>query len=174
MTICIGITTNQFVNPIAIGKLGWKLVRPHLPRHQSNTNAPLSLSLAPQYIVYCAFLLFQLGYIYLFLVETKGKTLEETAAIFDGQKETDNLHNVGYQAVTESRHGYGFNSSKTAAEAEDGGGAEDIQLSLSRHNSMAPTIATERENDEWRERMTSAESNYSSQKDLKRSRDSPI
>ncbi|CAG7848350.1 Lactose permease [Serendipita indica DSM 11827] len=119
-TICIGITTNQFVNPIAIGKLGWKL-----------------------YIVYCCFLLFQLGYIYLFLVETKGKTLEETAAIFDGQKEVEQVANVGYQAVTESR----IRSFKADDVGDvEGGGipGEDIQLTLSRHNSMAPTIASER------------------------------
>ncbi|KIM26163.1 hypothetical protein M408DRAFT_330739 [Serendipita vermifera MAFF 305830] len=143
LTICIGITTNQFVNPIAIGKLGWKL-----------------------YIVYCAFLAFQLGYIYLFLVETKGKTLEETAAIFDGQKEIDNITNVGYQAATESR----IRSSK-AGEHPD-----DIPLSLSRHNSMAPTIATDKDElESRRSRVPSGDSNYtSSNKGIGRyPRDSP-
>jgi hypothetical protein len=103
-----------------------------------------------QYIVYCAFLAFQLGYIFLFLVETKGKTLEETAAIFDGQQQIDSIANVGYAAVTESQEGYAFNSasSKTreAGEVEGGGGAE-IALSLSRNNSMARTNPTERESD---------------------------
>jgi len=125
LTICIGVTTNQFVNPIAIGKLGWKL-----------------------YIVYCAFLAFQLGYIYFFLVETKGKTLEETAAIFDGQREVEKVENVGQQAATESRmrrsHKSDEDSLHGIGRGGDDDGLEDIQLRLSRNNSMAPTIATER------------------------------
>ncbi|KIM19821.1 hypothetical protein M408DRAFT_174556, partial [Serendipita vermifera MAFF 305830] len=119
------------------------------------------------YIVYCAFLAFQLGYIYLFLVETKGKTLEETAAIFDGQKEIDNITNVGYQAATESR----IRSSKPGEHPGD-----DIPLSLSRHNSMAPTIATEKDElESRRSRVPSGDSNYtSSNKGMRRyPRDSP-
>jgi hypothetical protein len=83
--------------------------------------------------------MFELVYIFLFLVETKGKTLEETAAIFDGQQQLDNIYNVGHDAVTQSRHHYHFQH-KT----------EDVELSLSRHNSMVPTIVTERDDSDWR------------------------
>ena len=55
---------NQYVNPIALGAIGWKY-----------------------YIVYCVFLAFEFGYLYLYVVETKGKNgplpLEEIAALFD-------------------------------------------------------------------------------------------
>ncbi|KAG8831033.1 hypothetical protein FRC17_003809 [Serendipita sp. 399] len=83
MTIGIGITTNQFVNPIALKALKWKL-----------------------YIVYCCWLVFELVYIFLYLVETKGKTLEETAAMFDGNEVVQNIENVGTEAAHQSRHRY--------------------------------------------------------------------
>lgn len=35
-------------------------------------------------IVYCIWLVFETVVVYFFIVETKGKTLEETAALFDG------------------------------------------------------------------------------------------
>ncbi|KIM27466.1 hypothetical protein M408DRAFT_24412 [Serendipita vermifera MAFF 305830] len=97
----IGITTNQFVNPIALKAIGWKL-----------------------YIVYCAWLVFELVYIFLFLVETKGKTLEETAALFDGKEVVMNIENVGNEAAHQSRHRY-RNFEK----------ADDVELTLSRNES---------------------------------------
>jgi hypothetical protein len=81
LTVGIGITTNQFVNPIAFAALSWKL-----------------------YIVYCCWLGFEFIYIFLFLVETKGKTLEETAALFDGKEVVKNIENGGTEAAHESRH----------------------------------------------------------------------
>ena len=35
-------------------------------------------------IVYACWLLFELVFLYLYVIETKGRTLEETAALFDG------------------------------------------------------------------------------------------
>ncbi|KAG8812375.1 hypothetical protein FRC17_002048, partial [Serendipita sp. 399] len=83
LTVGIGITTNQFVNPIALKALGWKL-----------------------YIVYCCWLAFEFVYIFLYLVETKGKTLEETAAVFDGKEVVQNIENVGNEAAHQRRHRY--------------------------------------------------------------------
>ncbi|KIM27467.1 hypothetical protein M408DRAFT_329932 [Serendipita vermifera MAFF 305830] len=137
LTICIGITTNQFVNPIALKALEWKY-----------------------YLVYLAFLAFELVYVFLFLIETKGKTLEETAAIFDGQQQIDNIANVGHDAVTQSRHRYAFQHK-----------SNDVELSLSRHNSMVPTIVTERDDSDWR--PMSADTNFSNKEQMKYNRHSP-
>lgn len=60
-TICIffvsaAVVFNQYINPIALAAIGWKY-----------------------YIVYCAWIAFELVFVYFFIVETKGRTLEETA-----------------------------------------------------------------------------------------------
>lgn len=48
-------------------------------------------------IVYCCWLLFETAYVYIFIVETKGLSLEETAALFDG---TDaEVYNTGVHAA---------------------------------------------------------------------------
>ncbi|KAF8185957.1 general substrate transporter [Pholiota molesta] len=60
-TICLSLIFNQYVNPIALQNIGWKY-----------------------YTVYIAWLSFELVFICLYLVETKNRTLEETAALFDG------------------------------------------------------------------------------------------
>lgn len=39
------------------------------------------------YIVYVVILIFEVGFLYVFLVETKGRTLEETSALFDGLRD---------------------------------------------------------------------------------------
>ncbi|EIN07439.1 general substrate transporter [Punctularia strigosozonata HHB-11173 SS5] len=66
--VSAAIVFNQYVNPIALKALGWKY-----------------------YCVYCAWLAFELVYLYLFVVETKGRTLEETAALFDGEQAIDHI-----------------------------------------------------------------------------------
>ncbi|KAI0055785.1 hexose transporter [Artomyces pyxidatus] len=60
LTISCAIIFNQYVNPIALEAISWKY-----------------------YIVYCCWIAFELVYCYLFVVETKGLSLEETAALFD-------------------------------------------------------------------------------------------
>jgi hypothetical protein len=47
--------------------------------------------------VYCCWLVFELVYCFIFIVETKGLTLEETAALFDGKE--DQLAAQGLQAA---------------------------------------------------------------------------
>ncbi|OJT06916.1 hypothetical protein TRAPUB_2236 [Trametes pubescens] len=60
-------------------------------------NLALSLSLIfnhlgwKYYIVYVCWLAFEIGFIWKFLVETKNRTLEETAALFDGEDTADHL-----------------------------------------------------------------------------------
>ncbi|KAF8872000.1 general substrate transporter [Infundibulicybe gibba] len=59
--ISLSLIFNQYVNPIAFGALGWKY-----------------------FLVYVFWILFELVFCYIFVVETKGRSLEETAALFDG------------------------------------------------------------------------------------------
>ena len=48
-------------------------------------------------IVYCCWVAFELVYCYLFIIETKGLSLEETAALFDGT--ADRLAGAGQHAA---------------------------------------------------------------------------
>ncbi|KIO22815.1 hypothetical protein M407DRAFT_27690 [Tulasnella calospora MUT 4182] len=68
ITINIALIFNQYVTPIALDKIGWKY-----------------------YLFYVGFLAFELGFIFLYLWETKGRTLEQTAVLFDGEPEADAL-----------------------------------------------------------------------------------
>ncbi|KAG8955076.1 hypothetical protein FRC04_009533 [Tulasnella sp. 424] len=61
-TVTLGLIFNQYVNPVALEKLGWKY-----------------------YLIYVGWLVFELGFIWLYLLETKGRTLEQTAMLFDGE-----------------------------------------------------------------------------------------
>ena len=72
---------NQYVNPIALDNIAWKY-----------------------YIVYCCWLAFETVFLYFFVVETRNRTLEETAALFDGE-DLEKLHQVAHQVVaSEVRH----------------------------------------------------------------------
>ncbi|KAF8149400.1 general substrate transporter [Crassisporium funariophilum] len=61
--ISLSLIFNQYVNPIALAKLGWKY-----------------------YLVYVAWLIFETVFCYIFIIETKNRSLEETAALFDGDE----------------------------------------------------------------------------------------
>lgn len=69
LTLSIALIFNQYVNPIALEKLGWKY-----------------------YIVYICWLAFEGVYLYFFVTETRGLSLEETAALFDGAEAIDQIH----------------------------------------------------------------------------------
>jgi hypothetical protein len=89
------VAFNQFVNPWALAAIGWQY-----------------------YIVYCAWLIVELAFVAIFIVETKGRpfsvgcclsasrnichtgrTLEETAALFDGELHRQNLVVLGEEAA---------------------------------------------------------------------------
>ncbi|KAI1787461.1 general substrate transporter [Ganoderma leucocontextum] len=67
-SLTLSLIFNQYINPIALNALGWKY-----------------------YIVYACWLVFEIGFIWCFLIETKNRTLEETAALFDGNDNADML-----------------------------------------------------------------------------------
>ncbi|KAJ8454833.1 hypothetical protein ONZ45_g19152 [Pleurotus djamor] len=73
IALSLSLIFNQYVNPIALDAIQWKY-----------------------YIVYCCWLLFELGFLYTFLVETKNRTLEETAALFDGEAGVEAIQGQGF------------------------------------------------------------------------------
>ncbi|KAF9480316.1 general substrate transporter [Pholiota conissans] len=77
-TICLSLIFNQYVNPIALQNIGWKY-----------------------YTVYIAWLSFELAFICRYLVETKNRTLEETAALFDGDDQVALISNKASDRFTE-------------------------------------------------------------------------
>ncbi|THH33177.1 hypothetical protein EUX98_g973 [Antrodiella citrinella] len=81
MNIVVSLTLafNQFVNPWALDALGWKY-----------------------YLVYCGWLIIELVFVLSFVVETRGRTLEETAALFDGEEQPQDLVQLGGEAATQT------------------------------------------------------------------------
>jgi MFS family permease len=77
LTIMATIAFNQFINPWAIAAISWWY-----------------------YIVYCGWLIFELLFVIFFIVETKGRTLEETAALFDGDEQPHDLVAMGGEAAS--------------------------------------------------------------------------
>ncbi|KIK58606.1 hypothetical protein GYMLUDRAFT_45213 [Collybiopsis luxurians FD-317 M1] len=67
-TISLALIFNQYTNPIALGHLVWKY-----------------------YIVYCCWIAFEVVFLYMYVLETKNLTLEETAALFDGKDAVDEI-----------------------------------------------------------------------------------
>ncbi|KAG8955080.1 hypothetical protein FRC04_009537 [Tulasnella sp. 424] len=67
-TISLTLIFNQYVNPVALERLGWKY-----------------------YLFYVGWLAFEAVFIFMYLWETKGRTLEQTAVLFDGEPENDGL-----------------------------------------------------------------------------------
>ncbi|KAF8551820.1 hexose transporter [Imleria badia] len=72
--ISLALIFNQYVNPIALDAIGWKY-----------------------YLVYVCWLAFEFVFLWFFVVETKNRTLEETAALFDGD---DAIDQITHQAET--------------------------------------------------------------------------
>jgi sugar porter (SP) family MFS transporter len=64
--ISLSLIFNQYVNPIALAAIGWKY-----------------------YIVYVVWICFEFFFCYFYVIETKHRTLEETAALFDGEQATE-------------------------------------------------------------------------------------
>ena len=78
LTISIALIFNQYVNPIALGHLSWRYYVSY-----KNNNPFLYLHAFLQ-IVYVCWIVFETAFCYVYIVETKNRSLEETAAMFDG------------------------------------------------------------------------------------------
>ncbi|KAF9066623.1 general substrate transporter [Rhodocollybia butyracea] len=83
-TVYLTLIFNQFANPVAIEALGWRY-----------------------YLVYCGFLIVELVFVVSCIVETKGRTLEETAVLFDGEAVQNDLAATGGEAATVNMTGRG-------------------------------------------------------------------
>ncbi|KAI0078841.1 general substrate transporter [Panus rudis PR-1116 ss-1] len=77
LVVSLVLAFNQFVNPWALDAIGWKY-----------------------YLVYCGWLIIELVFVVTFIVETRGRTLEETAALFDGEQQPQDLVQMGGEAAT--------------------------------------------------------------------------
>ncbi|KAG6873928.1 hypothetical protein C0995_008967 [Termitomyces sp. Mi166 len=77
LTVMLAIAFNQFINPVAIDAIGWWY-----------------------YLVYCGWLIVELAFVAAFVVETKGRTLEETSVLFDGEQPSQDLLAMGGDAAT--------------------------------------------------------------------------
>ncbi|KAH0585146.1 Lactose permease [Termitomyces sp. J132] len=77
LTVMLTVAFNQFINPVAIDAIGWWY-----------------------YLVYCGWLIIELVFVVTFVVETKGRTLEETSVLFDGEQPSHDLLAMGGDAAT--------------------------------------------------------------------------
>ncbi|OCF38449.1 hypothetical protein I317_07783 [Kwoniella heveanensis CBS 569] len=89
----------QYCNPIGLAKLGWKY-----------------------YLVFLVFLIIQIIVIYFFFIETSGRTLEEVAALFDGEDATHQIELAGAQHSSED---------KPEDDQDDKDGADKVALDSS-------------------------------------------
>jgi len=87
--ISLALIFNQYVNPIALDAIGWKY-----------------------YLVYVCWLACEFVFCWFFIVETKNRTLEETAALFDGED--------AIRIITQQAHekGKDFTAEKGTTELE--------------------------------------------------------
>ncbi|KAF8273225.1 general substrate transporter [Lactarius quietus] len=83
LTVSVALALNQFVDPWAFDRMGWRY-------------ASLYIFFPIGYIVYCGWLAFELVFVMLFTVETRGKTPEEIAVFFDGERKPNNLPRAVY------------------------------------------------------------------------------
>jgi hypothetical protein len=79
--ISLSLIFNQYANPIAYAALGWKY-----------------------YVVYVCWLAFETVFCYLYIVETRGLSLEETAALFDGDQAEQAIKHAGEMEVRDVDH----------------------------------------------------------------------
>ncbi|CDZ97669.1 hexose transporter [Phaffia rhodozyma] len=93
LSVSSSLVFNQYVNPIALEKIGWKY-----------------------YIVYLVWLAFELVFVYFFLVETKNRTLEETSMLFDGEDAVEDITKAANTMVNDRTN---FNHSSSIEKKDE-------------------------------------------------------
>jgi len=98
--------------------LQWKCELPpdNLIPCNGSTNASRLLL---DYLIYTIWLGFELGWIYAFAVETKGRSLEETAALFDGEDAVQELTDRTRNDMVEGGQGLGGVEKRTRTPSTD-------------------------------------------------------
>ncbi|GBE88765.1 hexose transporter [Sparassis crispa] len=79
--ISLALIFNQYVNPIALEKIGWRY-----------------------YIVYCCWIAFEFVFLYFMVIETRNRTLEETAALFDGEDISKHVVHIAEEGGVQELH----------------------------------------------------------------------
>lgn len=79
-SISLSLIFNQYANPIALAAIGWKY-----------------------YLVYVVWVGFEVVFLWLYVVETKNRTLEETAALFDGEDATKQIQDAAIGTAEEEK-----------------------------------------------------------------------
>ncbi|KAJ7756448.1 general substrate transporter [Mycena maculata] len=128
MNLVVFLTSafNQFVNPWAIDAIGWFY-----------------------YLVYLGWLAIELLFIYVYIVETKGRTLEETAILFDGETRQDDLAHMGGEAATTHLSRAIALQDRTHSTKEEENCESPIEPSAKRRNSLAESHATTESSMNW-------------------------
>jgi MFS family permease len=128
ITVQFTLAFNEFVNPWALDAIGWKY-----------------------YLFYCGWLLMELLFVLRYIVETKGRTLEETAALFDGEKPQQDLARLGGDAAMNLGRGVITFSRRTEKSTEY---SPEILLEL--RPSYASQLSSESQTDSRRQSLESS------------------
>ncbi|KAJ7035074.1 general substrate transporter [Mycena alexandri] len=132
MNLVVFLTSafNQFVNPWAIDAIGWYY-----------------------YLAYLAWLAIELVFVCIYIVETKGRTLEETAVIFDGEARQEHLAHMGGEAVTTHLSRANALELEDRSSTEEKNGHEPIAERPNRaRHSMAVSVSTTESGMNWLKR----------------------
>ncbi|KAJ6576457.1 general substrate transporter [Mycena vulgaris] len=133
MNLVVFLTSafNQFVNPWAISAIGWFY-----------------------YLVYLGWLAVELVFVYFYIIETKGRTLEETAILFDGEERRDDLAHMGGEAATTHLSRAIALQDRTYSTREDENKDEEISTPIEerRRSLAASEMTTDTESYNWLKR----------------------
>jgi len=118
--VCLSLAFNQFVNPVAYKALGWKY-----------------------YIFYSCWLAFELAFVMRYVIETRGRTLEETAALFDGEQPALELQQLGHEAATLTLNEMQSDSLRARLDARLREDKSNSTSNASESNEKLPTDSTD-------------------------------
>ncbi|KAJ7773293.1 general substrate transporter [Mycena metata] len=132
MNLVVFLTSafNQFVNPWAIDAIGWYY-----------------------YLAYLAWLAIELAFICVYIVETKGRTLEETAVLFDGEGRQEDLAHMGGEAATTHLSRANALELEDRSSTEEKNGHEPLAEGSGKpRHSMAVSVSTTESGMHWLKR----------------------